>query len=812
MKKLHRPALILRPRWQKVLSDLWKNKTRSILIILSISVGLLAIGVITDIYSLLNEDMAAGYSAINPANIQLKTSLIDQNMIDHLEKIEGVRSAEGARETNMQIMTKSGNWDTIDLQSKKYDKAEISQLVLLEGVWPPQKNEIVLSAHKIKNLQASIGDWVLLRDSNGDEYRLKVVGLVKDQTLGSSGSAGGFFAADTKGYVDSKTLSKLGVQYADYFTSIQIVIDGDSTQEAVINEVGNRVHQDLEDNGDTIFKYSTRTSNHHPNIDLANAIAVILFLLTFLIVFLSGFLITNTLQFLLRQQMQQVGIMKTIGATRRQIITIYMALIAIFGVIALFIAIPAVSLLTDILMRYLSETINFTYYGYRNNPIVISILVFIALIVPQLAGIVPITRGANLTVQEALSGIEQQTHSKEWRVEKAISRVKRFSRPIIVSVRNVFRNKGRLILTLVTLSMGGAVFISIFSVRASFTDYIAQLGRYFLADLNITLANSERIAKVEHVLYSNPDVAYVEGWTGTTASIFNPDGSAGKSVNFTVVPNNSVLISPIIISGRWLEPEDTNMIVLNEQFQSLFPDLKVGDTLKLIVNDRETEWSVAGFFRLAGKLGGLACYVNMDYFQSLPGQVQNRALVYRVVANGPMDGTEQKILASQIQDLLESNNIEVSSIVTGNRINEASSDGFSILTTFLLILAILIALVGSIGLAGTMSMNVLERTREIGIMRSIGASDQALAKMVLVEGVIIGWISWFLGAALSFPLSVVMSNSITQALFGAPSGLNFSVIGFVIWFVLVTALSFASSIIPARNATRLTIREVLAYE
>ena len=811
MKILRRPTILLRPRWQKVLSDLWKNKTRSLLIILSIAVGLLAIGIISDIYFLINQDMASGYATINPANIQSKTSPVDQDMIDHLGRIEGVKLAEGARETSMQIMTKSGNWDTIDLQSKKFEEAEISKLTLLEGEWP-QKNEIVLSIHKLKNIQASVGDWVVLRDSNGREYKLKVVGLVKDQMLGSTGSAGGFFAADIKGYVSSKTLSKLGIAYANYFTSIQIVIDGDSTNESALSEVGSRVHQDLEDNGVKIFNYSTRASNHHPNIDLANAIAVILFLLTFLIVFLSGFLITNTLQFLLRQQMQQVGIMKTIGATRKQITTIYMALIAIFGIIAIIIAIPGVSLLTDKLMRYLSDTMNFTYFGYRNSPIVTSILVFIAMIVPQLAGIVPITRGSKLTVQEALSGIEQQTYSKEWRIEKAIKKIKRFSRPIVVAVRNVFRNKGRLILTLVTLSMGGAVFISVFSVRASFTDYIAQLGRYFLADLNITLAESTRIAKVENILYSNPDVAYVEGWSGSTASLINPDGSAGKSVNFTAVPNNSVLIKPIIISGRWLQPEDTNSIVLNEQFQTLYPDLKPGDTLNLMVNNQETQWVVTGFFRLAGKLGGLVCYANLDYFQSLPGQVQNRVMVYRVVASRKMDGADQKILASQIQDLLESNSVQVSSIVTGNRINEASSDGFNILTTFLLILAILIALVGSIGLTGTMSMNVLERTREIGIMRSIGASDRALAKMVLVEGVIIGWISWVIGAVLSFPLSVLMSNSITQALFGSPSSLNFSIFGFVIWFVLVTVLSFVSSIVPARNATRLTIREVLAYE
>ena len=810
--KINNKPMIIRPRWQKVLSDLWKNKTRSILTILSISVGLLAIGVITNIYFLLNLDMQDGYFKINPANIQMTTSLVDQNMIEHLQNIEGVKAAEGSREFTMQVETIDHHWDTINLQSKDYDDSEIGQIAVLEGVWPPGKNQVALSVHKIKNIKASIGDWIELQNSSGDRFELQVSAIVKDQMLGSAGGAGGFFAAETKGYVSQETLRKLHTQLPDYYNKIQMVIEGDSTRNDLLNQIGDRVHQDLEKNGIMITGYSTRSSYNHPNIDLVNAIVVILFLLTFLIVFLSGFLITNTLQFLLNQQMQQVGIMKTIGATRKQIVSVYVALIAIFGVLAFFITLPGTALLTDQLMKYLADKINFTYFGYRNNSIVIIIQVFISMVVPQIAGIFPIIKGANRSVQEALSGIQQQTKSKDWRIERAINRMKGISRPVLVAVRNVFRNKGRLILTLITLSMGGAVFISVFSVRASFTDYIAQLSRYFLADLNISLKGQERISKVEQILYSNPKVGYVESWTGAAASITNPDGTTGESINFTVVPNDSTLINPIMIAGRWLSSDDQNGIVLNEQFQTLFPELKPGDAITLMVNDQETDWVILGFFRLAGKLGGLASYVNMDYFVTLPGQVQNRAAIYRIVGKEDLDGSAQKQLASEIQTELEKYNIEVSSITTGNRINEASTDGFNILTTFLLILAILIALVGSIGLTGTMSMNIMERTREIGIMRSIGASDRELIKMVLVEGVIIGWMSWGIGALLSFPISVVMSNSITQALFGAPSSLSFSVTGFVIWLVVVTVLSVFSSITPARNATRLTIREVLAYE
>jgi len=127
-------------------------------------------------------------------------------------------------------------------------------------------------------------------------------------------------------------------------------------------------------------------------------------------------------------------------------------------------------------------------------------------------------------------------------------------------------------------------------------------------------------------------------------------------------------------------------------------------------------------------------------------------------------------------------------------------------------MALLTALVGSMGLAGTMGMNVLERTREIGVMRSIGAVDLEIMRTVIVEGVVIGGISWFLGALLSIPITYLLSSIISSAIFDSQIAVHFTYLGFVIWLLVVLVLSAVASVLPARNAARLTIREVLAYE
>jgi putative ABC transport system permease protein len=127
-------------------------------------------------------------------------------------------------------------------------------------------------------------------------------------------------------------------------------------------------------------------------------------------------------------------------------------------------------------------------------------------------------------------------------------------------------------------------------------------------------------------------------------------------------------------------------------------------------------------------------------------------------------------------------------------------------------MAVLLAVVGGLGLAGTMSINVLERTREIGVMRAVGASDRAVIKIVLTEGVLIGVISWALAAVLAVPLSLGLSHATGMAFLRTPLQYTFSFGGVLIWLGLVIALATAASVLPAWNASRLTVRDVLAYE
>jgi putative ABC transport system permease protein len=154
----------------------------------------------------------------------------------------------------------------------------------------------------------------------------------------------------------------------------------------------------------------------------------------------------------------------------------------------------------------------------------------------------------------------------------------------------------------------------------------------------------------------------------------------------------------------------------------------------------------------------------------------------------------------------------VGGITTGAEQVELQKSSTNILVYFLLFMAVLIALVGGIGLMGMMSMNVLERTRELGVMRSIGASNGEVLRMVIVEGLLIGIISWLFGMLLAVPLAQMMDYAVGIAFLTLPLPFVFSMQGVLVWLVIVLVLSGLASILPALHAVRLTVHDALAYE
>jgi len=798
--------LFIKPRWSKVLADLWENKLRTLLVIASIAVGVFAVGTIVTTYVVMSEDIGIAFASRNPANISVRTDPFYENVVSSVEHISGVKLAEGRRVEDVRVSIDGEVWKNIKLVGiDNYSESRVNILTAFEGKPYPDRKQIVISDDYLNSTGFPVGENVTIEFSDGSTHNLPLVGLVSDQSSNGADILGGAI-----GYVTLDTFDSMG--FGTYFNNLYVLVGEGSTDLATIQSISTVVENKIERNNHKVYRTDLQISNEHPMESIILALLGVMGALGGLTLVLSSSLIVNTLNALLNQHLRQIGVMKLVGGRSIQILGMYIVLILAYGLVALAIALPFSGIAGYALAEYAAGFINADLLGFRIVPIAVILQIIIALLIPLIAGYLPLNKGSKTNVRRAISNDRSIVrHSSQGWLDRISEWVRWLSRPILLSIRNTFRRKGRLVLTIFTLTTAGAIFIAVFNVRTSMNDFMTQIEQHFKADITLGFSQPYPITKIENTLEALPGVDHLEGWGTAGVDIVDSDGNIVENVYVMAPPSGSNLVDPDMVAGRWTQPGERKAIVVSDLIYDFFPEIQPGDSIQVKTHDEiEENWTVVGIFRFTAAMDDVLAYADYDFIADLTG-MPNQAFTYRIVTSDhSTDGQEQ--IGIIVDEYLRDRDYLVNEVETGSLTQGQSGKALNVMIIFLFVMALLTAFVGSIGLTGTMGMNILERTREIGVMRAIGAVDREITKSVIIEGGFIGLITWFFAIFLSFPISDVLLRIISEAMLGSRMQLSFTYQGFIIWLVVVLVLSMIASLIPARNAANLTIREVLAYE
>jgi putative ABC transport system permease protein len=239
--------------------------------------------------------------------------------------------------------------------------------------------------------------------------------------------------------------------------------------------------------------------------------------------------------------------------------------------------------------------------------------------------------------------------------------------------------------------------------------------------------------------------------------------------------------------------------------------MRVGSQIVLKVGEKKRTYQVVGV--VSKHLSGPRIYLDEKAFSKLTDR-SNRADMVRVLASPDVLASPevQDAIAEQLEERFQNAGLSSSKSTTQYSFFGKFTDVFDIILVVLIVMAGLLAIVGGLGLTGTMGMNVIERTREIGVLRAVGASNIAVRKVVVIEGIVVGLISWLLGAFLSGPTGQLLAGAVIDAVLKAELSYRHSFFGLLIWLVIVILIGIFSSLAPARKAVQLRVREVLDYE
>jgi putative ABC transport system permease protein len=794
---------MLSPRWRKVWRDLWSNKTRTILVVISIAVGIFAIGIVAGSRVVLSRDFSESYAAVTPASATLVIESFDDDLIQTIRRMPEVRLAEGRRRLTARVKIGPDQWRTLQMVALgDFTDITINKLRLVRGVWPPPKRELLLERSALSLLAADVGSEVVVELADGTQRTLGVAGLAHDLSQPAT-----FFTNAINAYVSLDTIEWLGEPHT--YNELSVVINGETHTRAEVERIIAKVRDKIEKSGYTIIQTTVPVPHQHPLDSMIRALILILGTLGFLSLFLSVFLVLNTISALLTQQVRQIGVMKAVGARADQVARMYIGMVLVFGALSLIVAVPLGLFGTRAITAFIAGLLNFDVTTVGLPVQVLGLQAVTAIVVPPLAALWPILKGARITVREAIAsyGVESGGFGTG-PIDALVSRVRIFSRPLLLSLRNTIRRKARLSLTLATLTLSGAIFIAVASVRASALLSIDETISTWNHQLRVTFSQTYRIERLVSEALAFPGVVRAEGWLVKTGLPQRPDGSEGNSMIITALPAATDLYRPRLREGRWLQPGDANAIVIDSGILKDEPELTVGSTLVLKIDGREIVFQVVGI--VMGQMQGAVAYVDYPSFVYAAREA-GRANRLAIALASSSDADETR-LAQTVEQQLQATGLRVRLTETRADLRLLTTTHYNVVILLLLIMAIVLGVVGGLGLMGTMSLNVLERTREIGLMRAIGASNQAILQIVIVEGILIGVFSWFLGLILAFPLSKVLSDAVGIAMLQVPLSYTFSFGGVLLWLGLVIVLAAVASSLPAWNASRLTVKDVLAYE
>lgn len=800
---------MLSSQWHKVLNDLCQNKTRTFLVVLSMAVGLFAVGTIVSARSILATEMARSYASINPGSGTLRTAqLFEEDLLQSVRGMKDVADADARRTLEVRLKVDAAEWRPLKIFAvSDYDQIRVNKIKPQLGAWPPPKRELLIERAALDLIGAHVGDTVLIETPGRKQRSLRIAGLVHDMAQLPSQ-----FDNAPYGYITFDTLEWLGEPRG--FNELYVVAARGADKIRTL-AVLNRVKDRIEQNGFIIPPSTSAEPGSLPLDDILQTILLLMAMLGLLSLGLSAFLIVNTISSLMAEQVRQIGVMKAIGARTGQLLRMYLVMVTLYGVMALAIAVPLGMVGSRALSQVLAGMFNFDLARFRITPLAIGLQVGVGILVPILASLYPFMSSLRVTAAEAMSsyGLDRGRAAAGW-FDRLLSGANLWFarsiplRPLLLSLRNTFRRKGRLALTLTTLALAGATFISVFSVRASISRTIDDIMRLWGFDSMITFEQPYRLARLREQALAVPGVTDADVWLQMPVRRVRSDKSESGVVNLFAPHAGSALVPPpVMMQGRWLLPDDENAVVVNSYMLKDEPDIRVGDEIVLKIRGHERAMRVVGV-----SLGAFApfAYVNYPYLAPLTASTDRSDTL--LISTDRHDGASVSRVASALQADLKRAGLRVSVVQTTPEERAKSEANFGIVVTLMLVMAVLLALVGGLGLMGTMSINVIERTREIGVLRAIGASSGSVARVFVFEGVLIGVLSWVISLPVALPMSRLICGAVGDGLMGMPLTFSFSTSGAWLWLLLVLSLSALASFLPARHASRLTVREVLAYE
>ncbi|MFW5847073.1 MAG: ABC transporter permease [Nanoarchaeota archaeon] len=393
------------------------------------------------------------------------------------------------------------------------------------------------------------------------------------------------------------------------------------------------------------------------------------------------------------------------------------------------------------------------------------------------------------------------------------------------SLRNLWHNKGRSSLTILSIFIGIVTIFIFVSFGWGLYDYIEEVTASGTADKIIIQQKGIATPGLDDSFYfTESDLRSVEKTTGiyeVSGVGFKPAKiTQGKEIKYVFLiaynPKEPLIMDIFGVNidrGRNLRPGDGRKVVLGSNYlleDKIFSrNYELNDEIKI----QENKLKVIGFFETIGNpQDDSNIYVTLDYKKEIYNEDE---ITYDWIIASVDTSNIENIISNVEDSVRNSRDLKEGEedffVQSYQEMIDTYSNILDIIIGFVILIALISVLVSAINTANTMITSVLERIQEIGIIKSIGARNSEIFKLFLFESSVLGFIAGFLGIVFGFILTFI-GGKILQNFgwsFLQPHYSIYLFIGCILFAIITGAIS---GVVPAVNASKTNPVEALRYE
>lgn len=787
-------------RFRKAVNDLRVNPGRTLLVIFALIIGLWGVGSILVSYFILKSDLNENFTRTAPFHVALTSKDFARLDLSSFRQRPEIESAEFRDLSYQRIEVFPDQWLPLWLFGlDDFERFNLARVYHEEGpVTPPRGTMLVeRNGRLVSNL--TTGSVARVR-AGGKILQVPVSGISFDPAQAPSTQDAFIYA-----YTDKRTFTEITGEPANQRLIFRLRNAGTKQE---IQTAANSIVADLRARGIAIDSINIPKPNQHPHQWQLNTLLAFQGSIGLLAFLMGAVLVSQLIGAILAQQVRQIGVLKAIGATQWQVFSIYLAMVLTLGILASIVAIPLAVISGYGFAAFVAKILNFNILTKELPLSLYAGLIACGLLLPILFALPALLRGVGISVQSALSDYGISLGSASGKKVAAT----RWPLPygLRLALRNALRRKKRLATTVATIALGVAIFSAGFNVRESLIEFLADTRYAMKYDVQVVLKEQIPREKALAPFRNLNNVQHIETWNGGRGRLQSSVVSTNNGIGIVALPRDTDLVKMDVTNGRWLSPSDGIEIVMNQGAVEQFGEpVEPGKLYRINLNGKPVRAKLVGIVK---EFDVAKIYIDKEQY--------DRTANPEHLVNSLMFATEDRSfdnvvkLKKDIERVISRTDLNVFYVMSQAERAKIIYDHLSIILGLFTFLSALVLVISTLGMAASTGTSIMERTREIGVMRAIGATPSIIYRLFVAEGAVVAFIGIGLGFLLGLPLSLYASEFFGELILGHGVSLHFafSQMGFVVTLTITLVFAWLASRLPARKAISISNKEALSYE